>query len=91
MDKDFDEPMGNLIKHKNILYTFGYSWENDAWNEDLIKSILHQLTAEKIKEKIVDIPYQKFIKEIKVYVYADGFLFSKEPPFSKAKRSFTFD
>jgi len=81
MDKDFDEPLGNLIKHKNVLYTFGYSWENDVWNEKLIKSILYQLTAEDIKDELVDIPYYQFLDDVKVYVYTDAYLSTKRNSF----------
>ncbi len=81
MDKEFDETLGNLIKHKNVLYTFGYSWENDAWNESLIKSILRSLGAVPFADEIVDEPYFKFLKDVKIGVYADGFQFAKGESF----------
>lgn len=31
MDRDYDHLTGRLAKHPSILYTFGYSWENDIW------------------------------------------------------------
>lgn len=33
MDRDFDHINARLIEAENIIYTFGYSWENDAWNK----------------------------------------------------------
>lgn len=39
MDRDFDSINGQLIMSNNVLYTYGYSWENDAWNKySVIKS-----------------------------------------------------
>jgi len=32
MDRDFDNYSGRLLHHPRILYTHGYSWENDAWS-----------------------------------------------------------
>lgn len=36
MDRDFDAINNRLIQSDNILYTRGYSWENDAWNSAAI-------------------------------------------------------
>ena len=77
MDKEFDEVNGNLIKHKNILYTFGYSWENDAWNSDLIKDLLSKLCHVPFDDQIVEDTFNSFVKEVKIGVYADGYQFSK--------------
>jgi hypothetical protein len=33
MDRDFDHISGKLLTSDNVIYTNGYSWENDAWNE----------------------------------------------------------
>jgi len=33
MDRDFDHINEKIIKSNNIIYTKGYSWENDAWNK----------------------------------------------------------
>ena len=30
MDRDYDHLRGSLIRHRNVVYTYGYSWENDA-------------------------------------------------------------
>lgn len=30
MDRDYDDVFCDLILHPNVLYTFGYSWENDV-------------------------------------------------------------
>lgn len=77
MDKEFDEVSGNLIKHKNILYTFGYSWENDAWNSDLIKDLLSKLCHVPFDNQIIEETFSSFVKDVKIGVYADGYQFSK--------------
>ena len=33
MDRDFDHINARLISSENVVYTKGYSWENDSWNE----------------------------------------------------------
>ncbi len=32
MDRDHDNFSGRLIQHPLVVYTYGYSWENDAWS-----------------------------------------------------------
>ena len=32
MDRDFDHVNKRIIASNNVIYTRGYSWENDAWN-----------------------------------------------------------
>jgi hypothetical protein len=77
MDRDLDHVQGNLIKHKNVLYTFGYSWENDAWNSELIADIIQTITAEKIDETIIKDAYLEFHKNIKFGVFLDSYLLTK--------------
>ncbi len=36
MDRDFDHLLNRKIASKNVLYTYGYSWENDVWNESTL-------------------------------------------------------
>lgn len=36
MDRDFDHINERIISSKNVIYTNGYSWENEAWNEKTI-------------------------------------------------------
>jgi hypothetical protein len=43
MDRDFDNLLGRLITSPKVLYTFGYSWENDVWNEDVMEEIFYTL------------------------------------------------
>lgn len=41
IDTDYDEPLNERILDARVLYTFGYSWENDA----LDKIFLHSIVA----------------------------------------------
>ncbi|NNU81617.1 hypothetical protein HMH01_14345 [Halovulum dunhuangense] len=42
MDRDYDDFKGNIIDHRYVIYTFGYSWESDAldsFNFDIVLSL----------------------------------------------------
>lgn len=43
LDRDFDDRRARKIDHSNILYTFGYSWENDVFTEDVALSVVRDL------------------------------------------------
>ena len=77
MDQEFDTVLGKLYKHDNVLYTFGYSWENDVWNEQVIHSIVTTSSAKELDINEVIQPFEKFLKDIKFSVYCDGYQFSK--------------
>jgi hypothetical protein len=32
MDRDLDNYLDRMVSHPRVAYTFGYSWENDAWS-----------------------------------------------------------
>jgi hypothetical protein len=81
MDQEFDTVLGKLYKHDNILYTFGYSWENDVWNELVIQNIVTTASAKEIELNEVIVPFEKFVKDIKFSVYGDAYLFSKSSSF----------
>lgn len=81
MDKEFDDILGKQIDSNKILYTYGYSWENDALSKELLKELLEDLTAKSVEDSLIFDPYEKFIKELKLSVYADGYQFSKSDSF----------
>ncbi|WP_417602768.1 DUF4435 domain-containing protein [Owenweeksia hongkongensis] len=81
MDQEFDRVLGKAYKHNNILYTLGYSWENDVWNEKVIHKIVTSTTAKDLEVSEVIEPFSKFIKDMKFSVYADGYMFSKNSGF----------
>jgi len=43
MDRDFDNLIGKIIDSPRVLYTFGYSWENDVWNGEVIEEVFYTL------------------------------------------------
>jgi hypothetical protein len=90
IDNEFDEPFNNRIEHPNIYYTNGYSWENDLWNDDLIKDIVEELSAVKVTNSDIEQNYSKFIRDLKFAVYADAYLFKKGDSFFKRKSGHLF-
>ncbi len=40
MDADYDRLTNDLIDDERVLYTYGYSWENDVFHHDLIAGIV---------------------------------------------------
>lgn len=85
MDNEFDEILKQRLAHPDILYTHGYSWENDVWNETVIHEVIKELSGLEIEKSIISNNFQSFIKNIKIAVYADGYLFSKGSSFFPRK------
>lgn len=75
MDQEFDMVYNKNINHKNILYTFGYSWENDVWNKEIVLKIINQVTAIENSSEYIFYIFEKFFKKIKFSVSLDGYLF----------------
>ena len=81
MDSEFDELLSKKIVDTNVIYSYGYSWENDVWNETVIKEILKELSGITIAEKAIENNFKKFLNAIKLAVIADAYLFSKDLSF----------
>lgn len=75
MDSEFDQLHGGAISHPNILYSKGYSWENDVWCPDVINSVLKQVTAKEIAEADIKTNIINFFQNISIGVAADAYLF----------------
>ncbi|WP_236176641.1 hypothetical protein [Pseudomonas qingdaonensis] len=45
MDRDHDHHRLCLIQHPCVVYTYGYSWENDAWRAEAIISKLERVSV----------------------------------------------
>src|ERR1051326_5308482 len=43
MDRDFDNHLGHMIRAPRVLYTFGYSWENDVWKREVLEEVFYTL------------------------------------------------
>ena len=54
MDRDHDHHRNCLITHPCILYTYGYSWENDAWRAEAIISKLEKISVAGVSSDIAD-------------------------------------
>lgn len=47
LDKDHDDHKGIMIEHPLVIYTNGYSWENDAWSAKSVVKVLSRKHPEK--------------------------------------------
>ena len=90
MDNEFDEILNCRLKHKNIFYTYGYSWENDIWNDLVIRSVIEELSAVKIENNDIETNFKSFLSSIKTAVNADAYLFKKGGSFFPRKKSSLF-
>lgn len=90
MDNEFDEILNKRAKHSNIFYTYGYSYENDIWNSTVIKAVVEELTAVEIANTIIEETFEKFLKALKIAVYADGYLLKKGASFFPRKSGYLF-
>ncbi|MEQ6119717.1 DUF4435 domain-containing protein [Reichenbachiella sp. MALMAid0571] len=85
MDSEFDELYNRKVNSSNVLYTRGYSWENDVWNADITVSILEDLSGEEIDKNTINDCIQQFHSEIIEGVYADAILFGSNKSFLPRK------
>lgn len=79
MDRDFDHINGKLISANNVIYTLGYSWENDAWNKDALLKAFCSLSgacSTKIdtEEEILDNYYQELASRLRGAIRIDAVL-----------------
>ena len=83
MDRDFDNIKNTQIKSNNILYTYGYSWENDAWNEySLIDCMYKLLRARRATLKdetnLIHNSFEELFSDLKKFILADLRLVSND-------------
>ncbi len=90
MDNEFDEIFKKRIEHPHVYYTHGYSWENDIWNHQVIKSIVEEITAVKIAHSDIELNFNDFLKKMKLAVFADGYMFKKNASFFPRKTGYMF-
>lgn len=82
MDRDHDRLKNKLKDGPGLFYSFGYSWENDVWDAEIIEEVFYAFipvcqTTIKVKNDINEI-YQQFLKDARWLVYADILLIYKE-------------
>ena len=46
LDRDFDDRRGRKLQHGNIMYTFGYSWENDVFSAETMIEVISSLVPD---------------------------------------------
>lgn len=85
MDSEFDELLALKIDHPDVLYTHGYSWENDVWNDQVVHKIIRELSAIEIDANDIELNFKTFLKKIRVGVFADAYLFSKDDSYFPRK------
>ncbi|NCT76175.1 MAG: DUF4435 domain-containing protein [Chitinophagaceae bacterium] len=90
MDNEFDEVLKLRHNHPNILYTHGYSFENDIWNSAVIKHIIEDLSGIHIANDLIERSFQSFLTSIKIAVYSDGYQFKKGSSFFPRSSGYMF-
>ena len=78
MDRDHDLLNGKLFNIKGVVYTYGYSWENDVWQPEVIVDVFNTLYTKGTPshpdiQQLLEI-FEKFIEEISTAVCADAYL-----------------
>ena len=85
MDNEFDEVLNKKIEHEKILYTYGYSWENDVWNNEVVRHIIQELSAIEITPEDIQDNFIDFLSKVRIGVLADCYLFEKGDSFFPRK------
>ncbi|WP_164487393.1 DUF4435 domain-containing protein [Pseudomonas chlororaphis] len=79
MDRDFEIVIGTALDHPNVIYTYGYSWENDCWSSNATYETYISITgacrvaSQSIKSEM-DALFLQFSKDIARAVALDGVL-----------------
>jgi hypothetical protein len=90
MDNEFDEIFNQRIQHPKVFYTSGYSWENDVWNDIIIKAVIEELTAVNIENSDIEDNFKEFVSKLKIAVFADAYLFKSNSSFFPRKTGYMF-
>lgn len=86
MDSEFDQVEGKHLNHESVHYTFGYSWENDIWNIDIVVELIETLTAQNVDVDAIKENFDEFAKNIRIGVFADAYLFRDGKSFFPRKK-----
>lgn len=90
MDNEFDEILNQRLDHPNVFYTYGYSWENDVWNQTIVKAIIEELSAVEIENNDINNNFADFLDKIKIAVYSDAYLFKNNSSFFNREKGRMF-
>lgn len=85
MDNEFDEMLNQRIQDKRVLYTYGYSWENEVWTLRTLLNTITEISAiNPSTERLTGI-YDSFICDNEAGVKADFLLFRDNMSFWNKK------
>lgn len=90
MDNEFDEILNKRLEHPNVLYTYGYSWENDVWNQKTVMAIIEELSAVEIENDDIKNNFESFLGDIKIAVFSDAYLFKQNSSFFNREKGRMF-
>lgn len=76
MDSEFDELLNNKIQNPRVLYTYGYSWENEVFNPLILENLVILFTAMGECSDLIRTRYENFLSNIKDGVKGDYYQFS---------------
>lgn len=74
MDRDHDHHRQCIISHPCVIYTCGYSWENDAWRAESVISKLERISVGGVSKEFADevrIKCRNFFSDFNRLVFVD--------------------
>jgi hypothetical protein len=75
IDRDHDDFTCSLLNNPLIIYTFGYSWENDLWTYTLIEDVIKDLTSNNLSTlQNLKLTFKVLEKRIRILSIIDGAL-----------------
>lgn len=77
-DSEFDEIFNDKSNSDKVIYTYGYSWENDVWNKDLLIHLIDQLTGTNNTIEEIENDFNLFIDKISHHVKCDAHFFKSD-------------
>ncbi|MBC6439288.1 MAG: DUF4435 domain-containing protein [Rhodospirillales bacterium] len=77
LDRDFDHLLGKYIDHDRVIYSKGYSWENDVFGKETTAALVRELYAagnERVERSCQELllEYRKFLIASHRWVRADA-------------------
>lgn len=81
MDNEYDELLSQRIDDCRIIYTYGYSWENEIWSYSTVHEVIRTLICDEPNREKLECRYNNFIEAIKDAIYADYIMFSQGTSF----------
>lgn len=67
VDRDYDNLTCSILEIDSLVYTYGYSWENDLWSLEVTRSVLNDLTFQNADaENQLEIQYAEALKRLKI-------------------------